>query len=283
MRVLALMTTMSSIHIMTVGKLQLRDIMPIFQGIIEADDQTENAIKHWINATNKANNAKDQTVASIYDNRFCIPLDFEILESSLPLYQYGLGSRLTYESTFADYSDVIKANKPDVTYTISNISLEFNTIINASLASQIRTEYMKSSILYDRILTAHIGLVPPCSILLLHIHHVNLEEIYVQNRSEQYTCLDDYCRIVPLHQSQRLGSYAGLYIHQLNLEEIYSCRSVYSSAKSGGGIFQNRSEQYACLDDCCRIVAKHQFQSLGSYAGLYIHQLNLEEIFSKQV
>ena len=95
------------------------------------------------------------TVASIYDNRFCIPLDFEILESSLLLYQYGLGSRLTYELTFADYSDVIKANKPDATYTISNISLEFDTIINASLASQIRTKYMKSSILYDRILRAH--------------------------------------------------------------------------------------------------------------------------------
>ena len=79
----------------------------IFQGIVEAEGQTGNAIKHRINAGNKANDAKDQTVASIYDNRFCIPLDFEILESNLPLYQYGLGSRLTYELTFADYSDVI--------------------------------------------------------------------------------------------------------------------------------------------------------------------------------
>ena len=69
-------------------------------------------------------------------------MDFEILESSLPLYQYGLGSRLTYELTFADYSDVIKASNPDATYTISNISLEFDTVINALLASQIRTEYM---------------------------------------------------------------------------------------------------------------------------------------------
>ena len=128
----------------------------IFQGIVEASGQTENAIKHRINATDKANNAKDQTVALIYDNRFCIPLDFEILESSLPLYQYGLGSHLTYELTFADYSDVIKATDPDATYTISNISLEFDTIINASLASQIRTEYMKSSILYDRIFRARI-------------------------------------------------------------------------------------------------------------------------------
>ena len=126
----------------------------IFQGIVEAEGQMENAIKHRINAGDKVNDAKDRTVASIYDNRFCIPLDFEILESSLPLYQYGLGRHLTYELTFADYSDVIKATNPDVTYTISNISLEFGTIINASLASQIRTEYMKSSILYDRILRA---------------------------------------------------------------------------------------------------------------------------------
>ena len=128
----------------------------ISQGIVETEGQTENAITHRINATDKANNAKDQTVASIYNNRFCILSDFEILETSLPLYQYGLGSCLTYELTFADYSNVIKSTDPDATYTISNISLEFYTIINASLARQIRTEYMKSNILYDRILRTHI-------------------------------------------------------------------------------------------------------------------------------
>ena len=36
----------------------------VFQGIVEADGQTENAIKHRINDTDKANDAKDQTVAS---------------------------------------------------------------------------------------------------------------------------------------------------------------------------------------------------------------------------
>ena len=102
-------------------------------------------MKHRINAGDKASNVKDETVASIFDHKFCIPLDIEILESSLPFYQYGLGSRLTYELTFADYSNVIKS------YMISNISLEFDTVTNASLASQIRTEYMKSSILYDGI------------------------------------------------------------------------------------------------------------------------------------
>ena len=57
----------------------------VFQGIVQADGQTENAIKHRINASDKASNASDDTVASIFDNKFCIPLDFEILESSLPL------------------------------------------------------------------------------------------------------------------------------------------------------------------------------------------------------
>ena len=104
----------------------------VFQGIVEANGQTENAIKHRINAGDKASNLNDQTVASIFDNKFCIPLDFEILESSLLLDQYRLGCRLTYELTFADYSNVIKPSNPDATYTISNISLEFDTVINAS-------------------------------------------------------------------------------------------------------------------------------------------------------
>ena len=42
----------------------------VFQGIVDADGQTENAIKHRINADDKANDAKDQTVASIFDNKF---------------------------------------------------------------------------------------------------------------------------------------------------------------------------------------------------------------------
>ena len=99
----------------------------VFQGIVEADGQTENSIKNRINASDKANDAKDQT-ASIYDNRFCIPLDFEIFESSLPLYQYGLGSHLTYELTFADYSDVIKATNPNATYVADSAMLRPGTL-----------------------------------------------------------------------------------------------------------------------------------------------------------
>ena len=69
----------------------------VFQGGVKDNGQTENAIKHRINAGDKASNSKAETVASIFDNKFCIPLDFEILEFGLPFYQYGLGSRLTYD------------------------------------------------------------------------------------------------------------------------------------------------------------------------------------------
>ena len=51
-------------------KCKTKRLNAVFQGIVETDGQMENAIKHRINATDKANNAKDQTVASIYDNRF---------------------------------------------------------------------------------------------------------------------------------------------------------------------------------------------------------------------
>ena len=61
-----------------------------------------------------------------------------------------------YELTSADYSNGIKLLNPDASYTISNISLEFDRVTNASLAGQIRTEYIKSSTLYDRIFRSRI-------------------------------------------------------------------------------------------------------------------------------
>ena len=51
-------------------KCKTKRVNAVFQGIVDADSQTENAIKHRSNSGDKANNAKDQTVASIYDNRF---------------------------------------------------------------------------------------------------------------------------------------------------------------------------------------------------------------------
>ena len=70
----------------------------IKQGIISNDGCTINCIKLRINASDKSDgNARDKAIANTYENKFIIPLDFEMLDSSAPYYQVGLGNRLCYE------------------------------------------------------------------------------------------------------------------------------------------------------------------------------------------
>ena len=57
----------------------------IWQGIISRDGCTENCIKLRINTADKdATNGQDKAIADAYRNKFIIPLDFEILDSSAP-------------------------------------------------------------------------------------------------------------------------------------------------------------------------------------------------------
>ena len=63
----------------------------IRQGIISNDGCTENCMKLRINASDKSDaNKKDSAIADAYGNKFVIPLDFEMLDSSIPHYQGGL-------------------------------------------------------------------------------------------------------------------------------------------------------------------------------------------------
>ncbi|KAI0213766.1 hypothetical protein LSAT2_001158, partial [Lamellibrachia satsuma] len=82
-----------------------------------------------------------KATADAYGNRFYIPLDFELLESHTPFYQRALGDCLEYELTFNDYSRVFKTT--DITaasYTIENISLEYDMITQLELARIIRNQ-----------------------------------------------------------------------------------------------------------------------------------------------
>ena len=97
---------------------------------------------------------KDSAIADAYGNKFPIPLDFEMLDSSAPYYQAGLGNRLCYEIAFKGYNRVTKSGvaSPDAKYEISNISLEYEIITNSALARSIKTEYDEMVLLYDTIL-----------------------------------------------------------------------------------------------------------------------------------
>ena len=126
------------------------------------DGCTENCIKLRMNAGDKCtSNKKDNAIADTYGNKFLIPLDFEMLDSSAPYYQAGLGNRLCYEITFNHYNRVIKSAvaSPDATYKISNISLEYEMVTQPTLAKHISDEYQNIALLYDRILRHRRGKV----------------------------------------------------------------------------------------------------------------------------
>ena len=62
-------------------------------------------MKLRINAGDKStSNRQDNAMADTYWNKFIIPLDFEMLDSSAPYYQAGLRNRLCYEISFKDYN-----------------------------------------------------------------------------------------------------------------------------------------------------------------------------------
>ena len=111
-----------------------------------------------INAGNKSTrNAQDKAIEDAYRNKFIIPLDFEMLDSTAPYYQAGLRNRLCYELTFNDYNRVIKSGVsspkvPDAKYKITDISLEYGIDTQPDLTRSIRSEYQHMALLYDRIL-----------------------------------------------------------------------------------------------------------------------------------
>ena len=114
-------------------------------------------MKLRINAGDKdATNVQDNAIAEAYGNKFIIPLNFEILDSTMLYYQVGLRNRLSYELTFNDYNRVIKSAvstpKTDTTYKITDISLEYDIVTQPELTRSIRSEYDKMVLFYDRVI-----------------------------------------------------------------------------------------------------------------------------------
>ena len=120
----------------------------VYQGI-----QSEALRKIRINAGDKGTAAKDVAIGTMYDNLFCIPLDFEILESHMPFFQSELKDRLSYELTFNNYGSVIVSSDTNASYTITDIHLEFEVLTSPELATNLKRKYEgKHTVLYDRVI-----------------------------------------------------------------------------------------------------------------------------------
>ena len=146
------------------------DIFLCFQDLWKTSKERENAVyqgiqseairKIRINAGDKGSVAKDVAAKKkkkkkkkkVLGNMFYIPLDFEILSSHNPFFQYELKDKLSYELTFNSYGRVVVSSDTSASYRISEIKLEFDVVNSPELAQMIRNKYSgKSVVLYDRV------------------------------------------------------------------------------------------------------------------------------------
>ena len=112
-----------------------------YQGIDLSDDRNITRIRMGAGNKDETETA-DNVIANAYGSQFYIPLDFELLKSHIPFYQSALGDHLEYELTFNDYSWVILATGGAVaSYSIGNITLEFEMVTQPNLALQILNQY----------------------------------------------------------------------------------------------------------------------------------------------
>jgi len=97
--------------------------------------------------------SEDKAISDAYGNRFYHPLNFELLETSMPFYQSALGDRLEYELTFNEYSKTILSSDTNSNYVVENICLEYDMVTDMELAMQIANQYEdRIAIYYDRVL-----------------------------------------------------------------------------------------------------------------------------------
>ena len=96
----------------------------------------DNMLNYRIVAADATTNEEDKAIATAFRKRFCIPLDFQLLESHVPFYKAGLGDRLEYELTFNNYNKVIKLTDKAFLY-----NLEFDMVSDPELTGQIGQQY----------------------------------------------------------------------------------------------------------------------------------------------
>ena len=84
---------------------------------------------------------KDKAIADAFGNRYCIPLDVEILTSHQPFYPNGLKQPLTFELTFNDHDKVVKSTDTAAQYSITDLTLEYEVVTNRDLAQTIKNKH----------------------------------------------------------------------------------------------------------------------------------------------
>ena len=88
-------------------------------------------------ASEGANGGKDKAIADALGNRYCIPLDVELLTAHHPFYPSSFRQPLTYELTFNDHDKVVKSTDTSAQYSISDLTLEYEVVTNRDLVQTL--------------------------------------------------------------------------------------------------------------------------------------------------
>lgn len=109
--------------------------------------------KHRVGAADSTPDDENAAVATAFKNKFCVPLDFEMVVSHMPFYQSRLTDNLSFLLKFNDFERVIvRKDDPKARYRISNICREYEVVSHPTLASDIRGLYTEPyTFLYERV------------------------------------------------------------------------------------------------------------------------------------
>ena len=134
------------------------DILLVYCDLWKSKNEREDAVLQGIDHPRLTKKrlrypTADGVMVKTFKNKFCIPLDFEVLNSQGPFFQNGLADRLSYDFEFNSYDKVIKSTDLNSSYIISNICLEYDVVNNQEIARILRDQYQsKFVIYYERIL-----------------------------------------------------------------------------------------------------------------------------------
>ena len=109
----------------------------IFEGI---QSETMRKLRSGVNVADAGND--DKKLKEVFDKKYMIPLDFELMVRQAPFYKFPIQEDVTFEITLARKKDVIISdNSATMNYKLENICLEYETVTNQTLASQLTAKY----------------------------------------------------------------------------------------------------------------------------------------------
>ena len=124
----------------------LRGDDKIFEGI---QSETMRKLRSGFTVADANNNQKQ--LKEVFDKKYVIPLHFELMSSHAPFYKFPIQEDVIFEITLAPEENIIVSeNVTNMNYKLENICMEYETVTDSKLASQLTANYNAGfSIYYD--------------------------------------------------------------------------------------------------------------------------------------